>query len=102
MRTSTTIVEKLERWLASPGWGYCPICYFPPMARARLLARSFDQEGQRSARGPVTGDARSRPVLAGADHFSLTVTDLDRSERVLRGIRTFTTRAMTVFGCVGR
>ena len=50
MRTSTTIVEKLERWLTSPGWGYYAMWIFPPMARTRPLARLSDQSGQRPDR----------------------------------------------------
>jgi hypothetical protein len=42
MRTSTTIVEKLERWLASPGWGYYAMWIFAPMA-SPPLARLSDQ-----------------------------------------------------------
>ena len=51
MRTSTTIVVKLERWLASPGWEYCPIWNFPPMARSRPVARPSDQSGQQADPG---------------------------------------------------
>jgi hypothetical protein len=50
MRTSTTIVEKLERWLATPGWGYCTMWIFPAMARPQPLARLSDQSGQRPDR----------------------------------------------------
>jgi hypothetical protein len=31
MRTSTTILEKLERLLTSPRWAYCALWHFPPM-----------------------------------------------------------------------
>ena len=49
MRTSTTIVEKLERWLTAPGWGYYAIWIFAPMAYPPL-ARPSDQPGQRPDR----------------------------------------------------
>ena len=52
MRTSTTIVEKFERWLASPGWGYFPMFWYPPMARSRPLAPAIlrHHSGQRTDR----------------------------------------------------
>ena len=43
MRTSTTIVEKLERWLASPGWGYYAMWILRTDGVGPPLARLSDQ-----------------------------------------------------------
>jgi hypothetical protein len=45
MRTSELIVEKLERWLAWPGWVYFTGWCFPPIARSRPLPPSPDDRG---------------------------------------------------------
>ena len=45
MRTSELIVEKLERWLAWPGWVYVSGWCFPPIARPRPPAPSPDHRG---------------------------------------------------------
>ena len=45
MRTSELIVEKLDRWLAWPGWVYFTGWCFPPIARARQLPPRPDYGG---------------------------------------------------------
>ena len=40
MRTSTTILEKFERCLTSPGWAYCTMWPLVPMMAARTPYRS--------------------------------------------------------------
>jgi hypothetical protein len=52
MRTSTTILEKLERLLTSPRWAYCAMWQFPPMVPPQIFAQRAaegrrDDEAQR-------------------------------------------------------
>ena len=39
MRTSTTIVEKIERLLLLPGWQYLSWPYLPPYRSSRFTLR---------------------------------------------------------------
>jgi len=48
MRSSTTILRKLDRWFARPGWAYCYLWYFTPMLRSRLRAEPSDRTDERS------------------------------------------------------
>jgi hypothetical protein len=49
MRTSELIVEKLDRWLAWPGWVYFTGWCFPPIARPRPLPPRPDYGGPAEA-----------------------------------------------------
>jgi hypothetical protein len=44
MRTSTPILEKIERLLMSPRWTYCAMWHFPPMVPPRVVAQRGAQD----------------------------------------------------------